>query len=118
MIQVLGRFTPLTTATDNTMLQAPPGWRYVVTAIVMCSTSTATRTFRMHLLRTAAGETPAVTNALYYDVRLAANTTTNVIGFAEAPLAILEPGQEISGRADLASVLTFHFIGFREKVAA
>lgn len=108
---LLGRYCPPTTASDNTVLQAPPRKRYVCTSVTICNTSTATRTFRLHLLKLGIGETAAVANALYYDVRLSANTTTTLQGTWDAPLFVLEPTQELQGRVDSASTVTFHFWG-------
>jgi len=109
---LLGRYCPPTTATDNTVLQAPRTKRRVCTAVTICNADTATRTYRLHICKLEIGEAAAVANAIDYDVRISANTTTRINGSLESPVFVLDRTQEVVGRVDVASKITFHFWGY------
>lgn len=94
--------------TNATALVAPTRkTKALVSKVALCNTSGSAVTYR--LFATESGSSFGVTNALYYDKSLAANTT-DFLDFGEIPLAIDYDGQ-LAARCNTADVLTITVFG-------
>lgn len=97
-------------AADATLFNCPVGHVAHVWRIVAANTSASSRTYRLHHLRPVLAETSGTSNALLYDVRLAANTT-EIIGDGTGPLLTLRETETLHGLASAASAVTLSFYG-------
>jgi len=70
--KLLGQNNPGTTATS--IYTVPSATSAVISSIVICNTSAAAKTFRIHVVATS-GTTAATTNAIAYDNAIPANET-------------------------------------------
>lgn len=95
------------TASDNAFATIPSGKYWVVRSIVIANTDASARTFRLH--HAPANEAASVYNALFYDVRIAANSTVSLLD--EGVQLWLLSGETLRGLASAASVVTIHVYG-------
>lgn len=71
-MKILGQSSPAAT-TNTTIYTVPSQTQAVISSIIIANTTAGALTYRIHVL--ASGGTTAQTNAIYYDVSLAANTS-------------------------------------------
>lgn len=95
------------TASDNGIATIPSGKYWVVRSILVVNTDASARTFRLH--HTPANEASSVYNALFYDVRIAANSTVSLLD--EGVQLWLLAGESLRGLASAASVVTIQVYG-------
>jgi hypothetical protein len=86
-------------AADAALFTGTAAHTYTFTGIVICNTDTASRTFRLHAVDSAGSSTAS--NALFYDISIAANST---ITFDR--MVILVGTEMVRGLADSASKIT------------
>ncbi len=101
----LARYT--FTASDNAFAIIPSDRAWDITSILVCNTDATARTYRLH--HADANEAASVYNALFYDGRLAANTTVSLLD--EGVVLSLMPGEVLRGLASAAAVGTIHVYG-------
>lgn len=105
MSRRLARYT--FTATDNPFAIVPSGRRWRVDSIIVANTDASARTYRLH--HAMANETSAVANALFYDVRIAANSTVSLLD--EGVSLDIMGGEALRGLASTTAVVTIHVYG-------
>lgn len=97
--------------TSDTLLYTSPnlpGARSEVLNIVVANIDSSARTFRLHLV--AKGASSAVSNALFYDVSVAANTTV----IHESLRLIMEEGYMLRGLQSVSAKLCITITGLVE----
>lgn len=94
----------LVKAVDAHVYECPAGKSCTIVSFWIASTHSGAVLVRVHHCR--AGETPALSNALLYDVSIASKTTT----VYDAPI-VLSPGDRIFLRADSADKLCVTLYG-------
>jgi len=97
--------------TSDTLLYTSPnlpGARSEVLQIVVANTDSSARTFRMHLV--PKGGSVAVSNALFYDVSVTANTTT----IHDSLRLVMEEGYMLRGLQSVAAKLCITITGLVE----
>lgn len=106
--KVLYRGNPGTS--DTLLYTSPnlPGGRTEVSRIVVANTDTGAKTFRLHAV--PKGGSVAVSNALFYDVSMAANTTVvhDVRGL------VLEEGEMLRALQETVSKICLTITGVQE----
>lgn len=105
--QVILEQTQLTTTNATALIAPNRKTKALVSKVVLCNTTGSALTYR--LFATESGNAFGVTNALYYDKSLAANTT-DLIDFGEIPLAVDYDGQ-LAARSNTADALTITVFG-------
>jgi hypothetical protein len=86
---------------DDRMGQCPPRKRWVITTIKVCNTTNSNITFRLH--HAMPGKASDATNPLFYDTRVAANTTTSLLsGGDRMPV---NENEDIRGQASSTGVV-------------
>lgn len=107
VLGILGQTQPAAT-TDTASYTVPASRRAVVSTIAICNTNASAVTYRVHARK--AGAAVATSNAIAYDVSLAANATDMItIGVALATTDV------IGVRASTTGV-TFTIFGIEEDV--
>lgn len=86
-----------------------------VTAIAICNSTGAAVTFRLH--HDQAGSTYDISNALYYDTTIAANSTMWIRAQSMGAGIQMANTDSLGVRSSVANALTFSFYGQTEKVA-
>lgn len=97
--------------TSDTLLYTSPnlpGARSEVLQIVVANTDGSARTFRLHMV--PKGGSVAVSNALFYDVSVAANTTT----LHDSLRLIMEEGYMLRGLQSVSAKLCITITGLVE----
>ncbi len=97
--------------TSDTLLYTSPnlpGARSEVLQVVIANTDSSARTFRLHLV--AKGASSAVSNALFYDVSVTANTTV----IHDSLRLIMEEGYMLRGLQSVAAKLCITITGLVE----
>lgn len=94
-------------ATYYTVPSSPDNTITHVRGLILCNTDTAQRTVRIH--NVASGGAVAASNAIFYDLTIAAKTTVKVC-FDEGHW-VLTAGMTIQALADSASVVTITLCG-------
>jgi hypothetical protein len=92
------------TATDDRIYIVPAGYTAEIQTIVVCNTHTTLATLRMH--HTRPGVASGVSNAQYYDARLANGTT--LVDDVRRPMT---PNEQLRGRASVAAVVCVSVYG-------
>lgn len=62
---------------DDRYGQCPPGKRWILTSLFACNTNGSTASVRVH--HVSPGKSVGTGNALFYDVRLSANSTSSLL---------------------------------------
>ncbi len=86
-----------------------------ITRIVVCNTSASPATFRIH--HDVAGTTFDQSNALRYDVSLAAGEFAEIIGESQGAGLQMDSSDSIGVRSSVADALTFTTYGVTERTA-
>ena len=97
--------------TSDTLLYTSPnlpGARSEVLQVVVANTDSSDRTFRLHMV--AKGGSSAVSNALFYDVSVTANTTV----IHDSLRLIMEEGYMLRGLQSVAAKLCITITGLVE----
>ena len=106
----IGRLIRFAMRTANDRIaQCPPGKRWIVTSLFACNTSASALTFRLH--HVIPPETAATTNAIFYDVRVAANTTTSLL--SDNDRIVLRGTEDLQGLASAANLTVIGY-GYEE----
>lgn len=87
------------TTSDEQVTVCPASKQWIITGLYACNTANAARTLRLHVVTD--GLPSSTGNALFYDVSLPANSTTELVEAARIPL---NDGDELRGLASVASV--------------
>lgn len=94
---------------DDRVAQCPQGKRWIVTSLFVCNTTAAAITFRLH--HCIPPEASSTGNALFYDARVAPNTTTALLSNNDR--LAMGPTDELRGLAS-ATGLTIIGYGYEE----
>lgn len=86
-----------------------------ITRIVVCNTDSSARTFRV--FHADEGDSFDPVNALYYDVSVAAKTTTVIAADAPNSGIALQIGEKLGVQASAGDTLTFTIYGVTANVA-
>ena len=100
---ILGQFSPTTTS-DATLYTVPANTQTVVSTISVTNDITTSASFRIYLRK--AGAAASATNALYFDVPLAGNSTLLITAGIT-----LNAGDVITVRTSVANALGFQAFG-------
>lgn len=94
----------LARTTASVIYEVPVGKIARVTNITICNTSTSRMTIRLH--HVGPGESAAASNALFYDLEMAGNTT-----ITDDSIRSLVPGDRLFAQASSASSVAFLVYG-------
>ena len=94
----------LAKTTASVIYECPAGQSIRVSNLTVCNTSTSRVTIRLH--HVLPGESAAASNALFYDLEMAGNTT-----ITDDAIRILNPGEALFAQASTASAVAFTVYG-------
>lgn len=101
--KILGQAAPANTSNAD-LITVGAGKQQIVSSLLIANSTTASATFRV--FARIAGATAAVSNAIYYDVNLAANSSAALtVGITLAATDVL------TIRSSVANALTFTAFG-------
>lgn len=102
--KILGQTAPSTTSAAD-LYTVPTGKEAIISTIAIANVTADAVTYRV-FVRSASGVASGISNALAYDVEIAANSSVLISG----PVTVAA-GNIISVRSSVADALTFHAYG-------
>lgn len=106
----LAQSAPSASGTDASILQCKTGQELLVTKILVANSTALAATFRIY--HDVDGTTYSAATALYFDVSVAANTTTAIPG----PIYLSNPSGNLAVRVGTANALTFTVYGIERSL--